>query len=71
MKKLVYGLPDFLQPKADKFGMVMNISTNGSIIDLIFDTKGIVLFEAGAVKEHNGYLYIGGDVIPYIGKYKL
>ena len=71
MKKLVYGLPNFLQPKADKFGMVMNISTNGSIIDALFDTKGIVLFEAGAVKEHKGYLYIGGDVIPYIGKYKL
>jgi sugar lactone lactonase YvrE len=71
MKKLVYSLPNFLQPKADKFGMVMNIAADGSIIDTLFDTKGTVLFEAGAVKEHNGYLYIGGDVIPYIGKYKL
>ncbi len=26
MKKLVYGLPEFLQPKAEPFGMVMNIS---------------------------------------------
>jgi len=71
MKKLVYSLPNFLQPKADKFGMVMNISTNGNIINTFFDTKGTILFEAGSVKEHNGYLYIGGDVIPYIGKYKL
>jgi len=71
MKKLVYSLPNFLQPKADKFGMVINISANGSIIDTFFDTKGKTLFEAGSVKEHNGYLYIGGDVIPYIGKYKM
>ena len=51
--------------------MVMNISSDGVIIDTLFDTKGTVLFEAGAVKEHKGHLYIGGDAIPYIGKYKL
>jgi len=71
MKKLVYSLPSFLQPKAEKFGMVMHISTDGSVIETLFDTKGKVMFEAGAVKENNGYLYLGGDVIPYIGKYKL
>ncbi|MFD2033572.1 SMP-30/gluconolactonase/LRE family protein [Belliella marina] len=71
MKKLVYGLPDFLQPKADEFGMVLNISTDGTIIDALFDPKGGDFPEAGAVKEHEGFLYIGGDVIPYIGKYKL
>lgn len=27
--------------------------------------------EAGAVKEHNGYLYMGGDVVDHIGKYNL
>ena len=71
MKKMVYGLPNFLQPKADKFGMIMHLSTDGSIIETLFDTKGAVLPEAGAVKEQNGYLYIGGDILPYIGKYKL
>jgi hypothetical protein len=71
MKKLVYGLPGFLQPKADKFGMVLNISNEGKILQSFFDTKGIVMPEAGAVKEQNGFLYLGGDVLPYIGKYKL
>lgn len=71
MKKFVYGLPRFLQPKADKFGMVMHISTDGKILQSFFDTKGIVMPEAGAVKEHKGYLYLGGDVLPNIGKYKL
>lgn len=71
LKRLVYALPDFMQPKAEKFGMVMNISADGKILESYFDTKGIVMPEAGAVKEHNGYLYLGGDVLPHIGKYKL
>jgi sugar lactone lactonase YvrE len=71
MKKLVYSLPNFMQPKQEKFGLVLNISADGKILESLFDTQGIMLPEAGAVKEHGGYLYIGGDLIPYIGKYKL
>lgn len=71
MKKLVYSLPEFMQPKAETFGMVMNVSEEGEIIESLFDTNGTVLPEAGAVKEFNGHLYIGGDVLSYIGKYKL
>jgi sugar lactone lactonase YvrE len=71
MKKLVYGLPEFMQPEAERFGMVMNVAMDGEIIETLFDTNGTILPEAGAVKEFNGYLYIGGDVLPYIGKYKL
>jgi sugar lactone lactonase YvrE len=70
MKQVIYALPGFLQPKAQKFGMVMHISADGRILKTLFDTKGIIMPEAGAVKEHNGYLYLGGDVVPYIGKYK-
>ena len=71
MKKFVYGLPEFIQPKAELFGMIMNVSKDGKILETLFDTQGAILSEAGAVKEFNGYLYIGGDVLPYIGKYKL
>jgi sugar lactone lactonase YvrE len=71
MKKLVYSLPEFMQPKAEQFGMIMNISEEGEILETLFDTSGETLPEAGAIKEHDGYLYIGGDVIPYVAKYKL
>ncbi|MFT5723200.1 MAG: sugar lactone lactonase YvrE [Bacteroidia bacterium] len=71
LKKLIYGLPEFMQPKAEPFGMVINVSKDGEILKTLFDTHGSILPEAGAVKEFNGYLYIGGDVLPYIGKYKL
>jgi hypothetical protein len=71
MKKFVYGLPNFLKPKAEKFGMIQHISIDGKIIETLFDTQGVLFPEAGAVKEYNGYLYIGGDVLPYVGKYKI
>ncbi len=71
MKRLVYGLPGFLQPKAEKFGMVMQVSPEGKILQTLFDPQGTIMPEAGAVKEHNGYLYLGGDVLPHLGKYKL
>ncbi len=71
MKKFVYGLPNFLQPKQELFGMVLNISEEGKVISTLFDTTGKFTPETGAVKEYKGHLYIGGDIVPYIGKYKL
>jgi sugar lactone lactonase YvrE len=71
MKKFVYALPEFMQPKAERFGMIMNVSMDGEIIETLFDTNGTIIPEAGAVKEFNGHLYIGGDVLPHIGKYNL
>jgi sugar lactone lactonase YvrE len=71
MKKFVYGLPKWLQPKEAKFGMVMHLSENGKILNTFFDTIGIAMPEAGSVKEYNGFLYMGGDNLPYIAKYSL
>lgn len=71
MKKFVYGLPEFLQPKATPYGMVINLSSDGTILETLLDTKGVIITEAGAVKEQNGFIYIGGDVMPFIGKYNL
>lgn len=71
MKKFVYALPEFIQPKAEPFGMIMNVSMEGEILETLFDTNGTVLPEAGAVKEFKDHLYIGGDLLPYIVKYKL
>ncbi len=71
VKKLVYGLPSFMQPKADRFGMILEISETGTIIRALFDPTGEVVMEAGAVKEQNQMLYIGGDESPYIARYQL
>jgi sugar lactone lactonase YvrE len=71
MKKLVYGLPKFMQPKQDLFGLVLNISEAGEILKAYFDTTGKVVTEAGAVKEYKDHLYIGGDIVDYISVLKL
>ncbi len=71
MKKLIYSLPQFLQPKAEKFGMVVEINGKGEIIQALFDSQGKVVTEAGAVKELNGQLYLGGDIVSYVSTIKL
>ncbi len=71
MKKLIYALPEFLQPKQDLFGMVLNISPEGEILRALFDPSGKTIPEAGAVKEYQGCLYLGGDVVPQVAKYIL
>lgn len=71
VKKLVYGLPLFLQPKVARYGMIMHVSADGEMLKTYYDTTGKVVSEASSVEEHDGYLYLGGDVSGYIGKYKL
>ena len=71
LKKIIYGLPSFLQPKAVPYGMIMHLSSKGEIIKTYYDTTGEFVTEATSVEEHDGYLYFGGDVSGYISKYKL
>ncbi|HAA17739.1 MAG TPA: hypothetical protein DCP28_02785, partial [Cytophagales bacterium] len=70
MKKLVYGLPGFLQPKAEPFGMVVELSPDGEIVQALYDPEGTVVAESGAVREHEGVLYLGGDVLSHVIMYK-
>lgn len=71
MKRFVFGLPRFVQPKAEKFGMVLEVSEKGEIVDALFDPQGRIVSEAGAVEEIADYLYLGGDVVSYVSKYPL
>lgn len=71
MKKFVFGLPRFVQPKAEKFGMVLEVSEKGRIINALFDTNGQVVSEAGAIEEVHNSLYLGGDVVSAVAKYSL
>ncbi len=71
MKRLIYGIPFWLQPKQEPFGMIMHLSENGAILKTYYDTSGEFVSEASSIEEHNGYLYLGGDLTGHIGKYKL
>ncbi|WNJ17492.1 SMP-30/gluconolactonase/LRE family protein [Pontibacter sp. G13] len=71
LKKFVYGLPEFMQPKQEPYGLILKISPQGEIRELLSDPTGTVIPEAGAVKEHEGTLYIGGDIVPYVAAFVL
>ncbi|CAM1356903.1 SMP-30/gluconolactonase/LRE family protein [Tenacibaculum halocynthiae] len=71
LKKIVYGLPLWLQPKVASFGMIMHVSKKGDILKTYYDTTGKFVAEASSIEEHNGYIYIGGDIANHIGKFKL
>ncbi|MCH2232753.1 MAG: SMP-30/gluconolactonase/LRE family protein [Crocinitomicaceae bacterium] len=71
IKKIIYAMPEFLKPKPEKFGMVAEITSEGDIVRCLFDPAGELVTESGALKEHNGHLYLGGDVVPYVSRIKL
>lgn len=71
VKKIVYALPDCMQPKQVAFGMIMKLSETGMILKTYYDTSGKTVSEVSSVEEHDGYLYLGGDRADHIGKYKL
>ena len=71
MKKFVFGLPAFVQPKAENFGMILEISETKKVVRALFDTDGSVIPEAGAIIEKDSTLYIGGDRVSFVAKYKL
>lgn len=71
LKKLVYALPNRMQPQQKKFGMMMHISNQGEILKTYYDTTGDFVSEVSSIEERNGYLYFGGDLIDHIVKFKL
>jgi sugar lactone lactonase YvrE len=71
LKKFVFGIPLWLQPKQEPFGMIMHLSENGKILKTYYDTSGKFVPEASSIEENSGYLFIGGDMTEHIGKYKL
>lgn len=71
LKKLIYAIPFWLQPKQEPFGMIMNINETGQVIKTYYDTTGQFVSEASSIEEHGGYLYLGGDLTDHIGQYKL
>lgn len=65
-KKLIFSLPEFIQPKQAEFGLILKINQKGQILKSLFDNSGKIVPEVGSVQEYKGFLYIGGDFIKQI-----
>lgn len=62
---------NFMQAKQERIGMVLNMSEDGGILKALFAPTGDWVPEAGAIKEFNGVLYLGGDFVPTISTLRL
>lgn len=71
LKKFVFGLPTWLQPKQDAFGIVMHLSASGEILKTYYDPTGKVVPEASSIEEKDGKIYLGGDLTDHIGVFQL
>jgi hypothetical protein len=66
LKKIAFGLPAFIRPKAQLFGLLLHINEDGKILNSYYDTDGTVVSEISSVYEFNGQLFIGGDDLDHI-----
>lgn len=71
MKKILWALPKLVRPKIKAYGLIMNVNDNGNVLKIYCDPSGKFVSEASSVEEYNGYVYLGGDILNHINKFKL
>ena len=70
LKQLVLALPRWMQPPQKPYGIVMHLSQEGEILQSYYDTSGKFVSEASSIEEYEGELYLGGDLIDHIGRFR-
>jgi len=58
IRKMIANLPESVQPKPKKYGMVIGINTEGDIISSLHDPDG-AFTPITSAEEYNGKLYLG------------
>ncbi|HEY5241511.1 MAG TPA: SMP-30/gluconolactonase/LRE family protein [Polyangiaceae bacterium] len=58
LRSMVAALPDALQPKAPRYGFVLGIDEQGTVVHNLQDPSGRVAHLTGA-REHDGRLFVG------------
>ncbi|MGH6776976.1 MAG: ABC transporter permease [Bradyrhizobium sp.] len=71
-KRMVKRLPDdeWIAPNIN-VGCIAKFNDRGEIVDVLWERKGINHPMITSMREHRGYLYIGGITNNRIGRYKL
>ncbi|MEM6629849.1 MAG: SMP-30/gluconolactonase/LRE family protein [Bacteroidota bacterium] len=70
LRKIVYRLPESLQPQQERYGMVLGFDTNGQLVHNLQEPSGRVAIIT-SVQEEKGYLYLGSLSEPSFGRYTL
>ncbi len=66
LKKIAFGLPAFMRPKAQLFGLLLHVNEDGKILNCYYDTDGNVVSEISSVYEYGGKLFMGSDDLDHI-----
>ena len=69
LRKVVFRLPQFLQPSPAHYAFALGLDTDGRVVHNLQDPNGSTFYMVTSVEEHNGRLYFGtleGDAIGYL-----
>ncbi|MGF1647455.1 MAG: SMP-30/gluconolactonase/LRE family protein [Kineosporiaceae bacterium] len=58
IRRLVAALPESWQPQPARYGLVLELTEDGTVLRSLHDPTGRVAFRTGA-REHDGLLYLG------------
>lgn len=71
VKQFVARLPQFLRPKAARYGFVLALDENGQVLASLHDTTGDHLREITSVEQAGDYIYFGSLSNDRIGRMKV
>jgi sugar lactone lactonase YvrE len=71
LKKIVWRLPNFLQPNIKRYAFVLALDTNGKVVQNLQDPSPQCFAQIANVVEHKGMLYFGSIGESAIGRMPL
>jgi sugar lactone lactonase YvrE len=71
LKKIVWRLPNFLQPNIKRYAFVLALDTNGKVVQNLQDPSPQCFAQIANVVEHKGMLYFGSIGESAIGRMAL
>jgi sugar lactone lactonase YvrE len=69
LRKLIYRLPEAVQPQPIRYGMVLGINEAGEVVHNLQDPSGTVAFIT-SVEENAGFLYFGSLTQAQVGRFR-
>ena len=70
LRKMVYRLPESVQPQQERYGLVLGFDIQGKLVYNLQEPTGRVAVIT-SVQEEEGFLYLGSLSEPVIGRYEL
>jgi len=71
LRKMIYRLPKFLQPKPQRYSFVIALDTNGHVVENLQDPSANCFAEIANVVERDGTLYFGSIGESAVGRFSL